>query len=221
MNEVLKQLKEEVISVNKKIVKASESNENIKKLYKGCLIYISPFYENADILFLGINPGGGYYKKNKKIQQQFDPLDNKETGYGLWKELEKCFSKMGKKELTDNMIKSNCYFFNTDKEEDLYTLFEILPPELRMEVKSKSKEWVKTLIKEISPKIIICGGKSAMVRIQELFPDYEYLERTNYTKAIKINGIYVISFKRFKNIIRKRNEFIDYFKKYFTMINKE
>jgi hypothetical protein len=220
MTSILEELKKEVIVVHDKIVKASETNGNIKKLYKGCLIYVSPFYDNPKILFLGINPGGGYCRKNKEIQKQFDPLDKKETGYGLWKELENCFSKMGEEQLIDNMIKSNCYFFCTDAEKDLYSLFKILPNELRIEVLSKSQKWVKTLISEISPKIIICGGKSAMVKIQELYPEYECLERTNYTKAIKINGIYVISFRRFINIIRKKNEFIDYFKKYFSMANK-
>ena len=212
----LQTLKEEVIEVNDKILKICETNEKVKKLYKGCQIYISPLYQNTNILFLGINPGGGYYKKTGKIQQKFEPLEKNDTGYGLWKAIEKCFAKMGEKQLLDDMVKSNHYFFCTNREADLYKMLELFPHELKNEIKEKSKKWVKTIISEISPKIIICGGKSSMGKIQELYPGYEIMQQTEYTKAIKINGTYVIGFNRLFSRILKKKEFMEYFQKYFS-----
>lgn len=41
-----------------------KTDDNVNKLYRGIDIWFSPIIERPEIMFLGINPGAGYFKNN-------------------------------------------------------------------------------------------------------------------------------------------------------------
>jgi hypothetical protein len=210
----LKLLKDEVVEIHNKIKQACECNEKLKKIYKGCIIFLSPLFYKPKILYLGINPGSGYYRKNKKIIEQFEPLSKQDTGYEPWKQIQYCFNTIGKKDYLNEIVKINYYFFATYNEKELRIFFDLLPAELRFEILQKSDQWIKTIITEIAPEYIICGGFKAANYLKKLFPEYTYLEGSKHTLIAKINNVIVLTYKRLFSVMRNRNDYIKYLNKY-------
>jgi hypothetical protein len=210
----LTELKNEVIEVHNQIKQLCDSNARLKKLYKGCTIYISPLYFNPGILFLGINPGDGYYLKKKEIIQRFEPLEKQDTGYGLWKELERCCANINKKHLLDDMVKTNCYFFATHNGRELDMFFNLLPDGFRREVLQKSDKWIKTIVKETAPKLVICGGVRAFEHFKHVYPEHLSLENGKYTKIIRVDTMTAIGVRRLFSKIMHKKDFITYLDKY-------
>jgi hypothetical protein len=221
-NEKLETMKKEVMEINNKILKACEGDEKLRKIYKGCIIYLSPLYINSNILFFGINPGGGHYKEHGEIIQEFDPQNtDKHSGYGIWKEFEDCCVKLDKKFLLNDLVKTNRYFFATNNTLEMNKFFDLLPIEFRWEVARKQEEWTRILIKEISPKLIIAGGKTIWKKFNKLFPDVECLEEGKHIKVLKLHNIVLIAFERYYNKIVDKIEFIRCLDKYTQGLWKE
>ena len=61
MNEEFEIIQKEVKTLADKIIKLTETDEQLKHLYKGTQIYMSPIQIKPEIMFLGINPGAGHY----------------------------------------------------------------------------------------------------------------------------------------------------------------
>ena len=215
-NEKLEIVKNEVIEIHNKILKTCEENGKLKKIYKGCIIYLSPLYKNPDVLYFGINPGDGYFRRENKIMQEFDPQEtDKHSGYGIWLEFEDCCTKINKKYLLKSTVKSNRYFFATHNVRNLDKFFDLLPQEFHWEIARKQENWIKTIVYELSPKIIICGGQTAYEKFISLYPDHEYLEGSKDNHVIKINGIHLLSFKRrIDGKMKNKEDFIEYLRKY-------
>jgi len=221
MNNVIEQLITEVIDVNKKIIKTFEDNKQLKDTYRGYQIFLSPLFFNPNVMFIGINPGDGFFTEYGKLLERYKPFEKQDTKNDLWTLLQYCLNKTGKKEYLDDIVLLNYYFFSTSNLNKLHLFFNILPKELRKEVLEKSDQWIKTLITEISPKYIICGGSYTLGKLKRLFK-YSSLEpehnKNNFVG--KLDNTIVFTYKRRYSNMRNREEFITYLKKY-LLENKE
>jgi len=221
----LEQMEDEVREVHIKLNNFCKENNEFNKIYKGCLIYGSPLYKNPNILFFGINPGGSwdYYKENGFFKpQQYNP-----NGYGVfWEEIKECLKRIKKKELIENMVITNRYFFATDNTEILKKQFfekyikkyyKEMGFKNEWEVANKQEEWTRTIIEELSPKLIIAGGRTIWERFNFLNPEIIEKQCKNI-KILKINKIILIAYQRIprgnKMSNETKKEFIEYLEKY-------
>ncbi|MDR0600245.1 MAG: hypothetical protein LBG84_09250 [Treponema sp.] len=211
----LKQLREEVVVIHNKILQVCEGKPVLKNVYKGCIIYLSPVYKNPDIMFFGINPGGGYFGTTGKIIQEFDPqITQTHEGIDFYRDFERVCQKLNKTHLYKNMVKTNRYFFATNNTKNFEKFFNLLPLEFHWEVAQKQEEWTRTLISEISPKLIIAGGKTIWTKFNKLYPNPQCLEEGKHTKVLKINDIPLIAYERVRNKMLDTDEFFQIFNRY-------
>lgn len=140
----------------------------VDKYYKGIQVLFSPLVYRPKVMFIGINPGAGFYNENKKPVKRFSPLENNEYyyyKYRLAQQTQKLFilSGLGKEELI-RTVKTNCFFFATKNQKELFQMLSHLKSK---EVYKKSAEWTDCLVDLVKPEIIICEGKSAFDRFIE------------------------------------------------------
>jgi hypothetical protein len=200
-----------VIETNKKIVDLSKTNSEVKRLYKGCEVYFTPWIRNPDLMLVGINPGAGFYKQYKEIIQSFTPKGKHydESSFGLAREIKWVFSQLGKESILKNTFKTNYYYYATENEKELDLLFRALPRELVGEIENNSKKWIKMFVEEFNPKLIICEGiKSFRKFLQAYHPNYDKVHEGKYVKYTKINGIPVFAFMRLFSTIPYAEDFV-------------
>jgi hypothetical protein len=221
----------EVKGLNEKIIAECEKSNEITKLYKGCQIFFSPVKEKHEVMLIGINPGPGYYKYfhkedpesdwGDKIVQEFAPLLEHEyfkNDYDLAYHVKDVFSKAKKIDKLEDSIKTNLFFLATDDESSLWKFINKLSDSLRKEILEKSKIWIQEIVKQVSPKLIICEGTgSAYNNLRNAFHGI-YIEEVGYgrVKSGKINSINVLAFKRTYSIIanKTKEELIPLVEKY-------
>lgn len=141
-------------------------NKYVAKYYKGIQILYSRLIANPKVMFVGINPGAGYFNENKQVVKRFSPMNYHEYykgGYRLAKQTRKLF-QLANLPLSDivNSVKSNNFFIATRSEDELYKLLSHLKKE---KVYYHSAQWIDELIGYVNPQIIICEGKSAFDRL--------------------------------------------------------
>jgi hypothetical protein len=188
------QLMLEVADFKNELV-SSDRFETVKDKFRGFQILMSPLQEQPDFMFIGINPGAGYYKSTGKTSHRLAPEKTMEyvyENYDLAKETKELFGLLG---LTDadlsKAVKTNFYFLATENEKDLNKIIVLLD---KMDFEKKSKDWNNRLIKMIQPKIIICEGKSAFTKVlQHDNLNENWDEDVAYTNW---NDTHVIGYKR-------------------------
>lgn len=147
--------KEDISNFYKKLQK-HPSTVNLDIFHK---VFLSPFYSETKILFIGINPGEG-----EKINcvEESDKFEYLEYDFKLARETREVFKIANKSHLLDeNVVKTNFYYLVTKSEKDIYQFTDKLPKDLRDEFFLKSYEWTNWIVKLTNPKIIICEGKTA------------------------------------------------------------
>ena len=199
--EKLKRMQEEVKEIGGQINSLCENNEKLKKIYYGCRIWFSPLYKNPNILFFGMNHSGKWDKWDS-----YKPQDEKPNGNKFYKKMRKCLNE----ELLKDMVITNRYFFGTNTfkelEEDFFNLLiETKSVDYRNMIKNKQIEWVKTIIEELSPKLIVVGGFQLIYKfIDKVLYDEETTElekgKYKYIKVYKINEIKTIFYTRDRKI---------------------
>jgi len=114
----LQQMKEEVIEMNNKILEITKVDGKLEKLYKGCQIYMSPLFYIPKVMYIGINPGSGFFKANRTPVQKFDPFklgSRQDYENEPWKQIKHCFLKLDghldANQYLNTMVKTNYYFF--------------------------------------------------------------------------------------------------------------
>jgi hypothetical protein len=214
---MLKTIKTEVIQFNNKIIELRESNAELKNLYRGCQIYFSPYIKSPDLMLIGINPGGGYYKfHNNQIVQKFDPQEVYEENYNLAQEIKFVFREVGIHDIFKRTFKTNMYFFATDKANQLKEFFELLPEEFRIKLKEKSVEWIKLLVNDISPKLILCEGHTAFDMLKSFYKnDMNIIQNKGIVLEAEINNTPVIGCQRMGSTIIKAELLINKLKEYY------
>ena len=75
MESNLKNLKKDVKSFAKKIVKIAKTDEKVRDLYKGTKIFFSPVVKNPKFMFLGINPGVSPAAKENKFKEAYIKIE--------------------------------------------------------------------------------------------------------------------------------------------------
>jgi hypothetical protein len=220
-------LKEEVENFRNLVLQMIEKNPTAEKLYKGCTILYSPLHENPEIMFIGINPGAGFYKKSGiKIREDIDLeptdsfeyldyVDDVENDYKIASETREVFERANLYHLLEKCVKTNYFYFITSGERDLDKLFLSLGDEMYLKFHLLAQKWTKEMIEMVNPKIIICEGKSAFVKIKDIYsisPTWNnsigYFESPNKTM--------IVGYKRRYSNIQDKNELIDLLKKEIT-----
>ncbi len=179
-NEILN-MQEEVSSYAKKIEEICKTDKEVDSLYLGTQIYMSPL-QQADFMFIGINPGSGAYKYGGQKPHCVTPL--KKSGFEteefqLQNEWVTIFGKKNKINNIDllyNGVKTNCCFIATEDISKLKKLKSILKYKYKIDISQKENEWIKLLINKTDPKIIICEGISAFNQIQKVYSKNEFTE---------------------------------------------
>lgn len=178
--EKLENLQSEVKAFADKIIEISKSDEKVKDLYKGVQIYFSRIQEKPKFMFLGINPGSGYFDYNHECVYRFEPLEEieyKTYDYKLAVEWKYVFGNkenmLNRMDLLENAFKTNLYYIATKDKKDLDKLRRHLSNNygLREECFRKPYEWTKTFIDVIKPEIILCEGFSVLDELKKIYPE--------------------------------------------------
>lgn len=199
-----------------RVIKVVNADNRLKELYRGAQVYFSPIREKPEIMFLGINPGAGYYNNNNNTPvYKFDPpkeIEYLAEYYSLadeWKYVfgEKCLK------YNDGLkyaLKTNCFYIATKTGRNLDKFIRISREHLNNEIVEKSRDWTKRMIKAVSPKILICEGFSSFNWLKRFYGDElsirekESEEAGACCKCARLAGIVVLGFarvySRFKNI---------------------
>jgi hypothetical protein len=145
-----------------------DRHPHFMKYSKGTQILYSNLHFKPKFMFIGINPGGGYAKYNNgKLVQEFDVQNQLEYSYLKFKyplalNTRKLFELAGCSRYLKTSVKTNCFFFATTNENQLY---QMLSHVKHLGVYKKSEEWTARLIQIVEPEIIICEGASAFERV--------------------------------------------------------
>lgn len=175
----------------------------LDKYYKGIQILLSRLIYKPKFMFIGINPGAGFYNYEGKRVKRLSPMECMEyvgQDYKLATETRELFRLAGISNFElNNSVKTNYYFLSTSNANDLFCLLSHLK---KHKVYNKSKKWINKLIDIIEPEFIICEGKTV----------FEKLVNDRDAKISEIDGIFyteigkikVIGYKRiFSNILNK------------------
>ncbi|BAH76491.1 hypothetical protein [Solidesulfovibrio magneticus] len=198
-----------VKDLDKTILDSCLHDSEIDKLYKGCQVFYGPLIKKPEVLFVGLNPGSGYYGEHGLRVQKFDPeieLEYIKGNYSLAREIKDVFKKAQKSEKLDCSTKINHYFLATDNQRDLWKLLGLIKNNFQLDIDSVSKECAMVIVSECMPKIIVCEGKKSF----ELFVDRFNVRVDSCSlwkdgcASTEFNGAKVIGFKRlFSNIVDK------------------
>ncbi len=198
----------EIILEVKDFLDKFENDKNLKKVakkyFRGIQILFTPLIQNPKFMFIGINPGAGYFNnEGKKINnvKRFSPMQNSEyvgQEYRLAKETRKLFelARISKMELK-NSVKSNYYFLATKNTNDLLKLIKELE---KHEIEKLSEKWIYKLVEIVKPEYIICEGKTV----------FEKFTKSNVSQDEEVY------FKEFRNL-----KVIGYKRKFSFIVNKE
>jgi len=186
-----------------------ENDQNLSKIldkyYKGIQVLLSPLIYKPKFMFIGINPGAGYYKTNESRVKRLSPLKHMEyigLNYKLATETRELLRLAGvpNSELK-NAVKTNYYFLSTTNANDLFRLLSHLK---EYRIYNKSKNWINKLIDITEPEFIICEGKTVFDKLtKDRDCTVSEIDDVYYTEFGKIK---VIGYKRiFSNILNKEN----------------
>ncbi|WP_158730422.1 MULTISPECIES: hypothetical protein [unclassified Flavobacterium] len=197
------ELKSEVQEFINKFENDNELTTGLDKYYKGTQILLSGLHNKPKFMFIGINPGAGYYKHNNgekvkklEIQKKLE-YSYKDFKYALARNTRKLFQLANCTEYLENSVKTNHFFFATTKETELYKLLSHLK---HLKVYSRSKTWVDKIVAIVQPEIIICEGKSSFDRFLKN-NECQITVNGNVSYA-KYGEVHIIGYKRrFSDII--------------------
>ena len=209
------ELKREVAETRDYVLNNLITGTKEEELYKGTAILYSGLIYNPTFLFIGINPGQGFYKLKgiKYRETELNPLDDFEytdeecPDYSLAEQTRTAFEKTKYKDSLSKSVKTNLFYTSTSGLKQMHELFDILDEKFGVNYYEKSLEWTKRLISLIEPKIIICEGKLV---VDILSKYYEVEPNWNQeTAAFQIDGeIRVLGYKRRYSHIRNIDSFV-------------
>lgn len=208
-------LKAEVAGFRDKVRNLLAPGTKEEELYKGTIILYSELLFQPDFLFVGINPGAGFFK-NTGLKYRDDELDPEEGfeylvaennyDYSLARQTREAFGRTNCKESLSRSVKTNLFFTSTTKASELHTLYEILLNKYNLDYYKKSAEWIKRLIQILQPHAIICEGKQAADSLGSYYkvvPSWK-----NDVASFEIEGfIPVLGYKRRYSTFRNMNSF--------------
>ncbi len=209
INEEYAILKAEIAHYRNKIIEVIKVGTEEDYLCKGFAIWYSELKFQPLFLFIGINPGAGFYKDTGVKYRESD-LDLSdcfeycEYGGKLAEETIEVFSKLKLDNELINSVKTNIHYLVTSNQKDLIKLQGILIDKFNINLYEKSEQWTKNIIQMIQPMCIICEGAYSAARIAEYYGEKIIWENDVCSFTIA-NGIHVIGYKRkYAGIINKK-----------------
>jgi len=200
-----KQLSREVQQVKDVIKGKAETDNRINEIYKGTMILYSNLIDNPDFMFIGINPGAGYYNETNNIEKRIDfrPINEFEYvtsegenwDYSLAKETRDVFKKSKYYNKFSRSVKTNVIFTSTHNIVDYEKLYSLLIEEYEINMYQYAKKWIIELIGMVKPKVIICEGAKAFNFLSEWY-SIQFSWVNNIAKGTLVDGITFIAYKR-------------------------
>lgn len=206
-------LKAEIALVRNQIRDTIEPDSVEDSLCKGFTIWYSKLSYRPPFLFIGINPGAGYYNNTgvKYRDSDLDPSDvfeyNEYSG-SLADETIQVFKEANRSNDLGKSVKFNIHYLVTSNQKDLFLLQGIFIDKYKINMYAKAKDWTMRLIDIINPECIICEGVYPAKRLAEYFK--QKIEWDNEVCQFKIkDGITVLGYKRRYSRIKNKNMLID------------
>ena len=209
MEELIK-IQNEIKEMDKQILEICKENKEIDKQYTGMQIYFSPLVINPTIMFLGINTGAGNLKWTNKRAQRFEPLDEIDYikyGYRFAIQNSKLFESIGRIDLLKNAFKTNLYYIGTENQKNIKKLFTNLQNITGIDYYNKFHQYIKILIKNIKPQILICEGKYVFNVIKLIYQiENKSIRKVENSHIVvtKLHNIHIVGYNRFSSSIINR-----------------
>ncbi len=194
----IEDIEEEVEVLADELDDFCDNSQDADRLYLGTQIFFSPMVYNADIMFLGINPGPGYYNYYNRKVRNFYPLEEHEylnlsyTLAGAWRSI---FENLGRMDLLENSFKSNCFYFSTETTKSLEQLKSLAWNYRNIDLDKKSEAWTDALLEEVNPKLLICEGKAVKKMLSSWYK-YDFTDYDEFSGYLENHGIEVMIAER-------------------------
>ena len=223
--ELFNTIQKEAKVLHEEILEVCKLDAHINEWYKGCQIYFSPIVEYPDVMFLGINPGQGFSKNDSehKRVEKFEPLEMNEYlqhSYTLadsWKRIFR--DDLNKDAALINSFKTNMFFWATKGETELNKFLGALNrynDKLGDRCVFQARKWIKTMITELSPGVLIVEGKSALDNLIKCFTnnelemfDYDVKHR-GYLKINEGEGCYIYCVERIYSNLKNEDGVVEF-----------
>jgi hypothetical protein len=196
-------------------------HEHLEKIgearYKGIQLYLSPLHK-ANILFIGINPGAGFFNYKNQNVKRFNPLKKFEyigQKYYLATQTKKLFKDLNLSYDFSNAVKINHFPFATRNVEDLNAILKKFDSHFKLYY--LSKKFVIDTIETVQPKLIICEGKTSFDRLKDML-NAEIIEYNDDSYVAFYNDFVIIGYKRHLSHIKNKLELKSKINSYYKTI---
>lgn len=174
----------------------------------------SPFYENADMLILGFNPGMGnpscFDAYERKVFQYLN-----DRSYPTTRDTNYVFEKTGLSEkLKGRVVKSNFFYLATQKAAELYPKAGNLNETPKFKFFANHHKWTRELLIKSSPKIIILEGFNTYKEFEIAIKHEGFAEIKNFTDDKRVFSCEII-------LEGKVIPLIGYHRRVYGMVNKD
>ena len=204
--------------IDKKLNELYKTDVEIQALYRGPSLWYSPIVENPEVMFLGINPGAGFYNNNNhQLCHFFEPLkimeytDSKQD-YQLKWEWMYVFGEKGlnRLDVLSKSVKTNFCYLATEDEAALKKLFTQIRGKLNIAPYEIFGNWTRQIIQQINPKLLICEGKDSLEFLKTWSFKNEYKDEApvNGLKKGTIGNIKVLQVSRTYSTLKNADSII-------------
>lgn len=174
----------------------------------------SPFYENAEVLILGFNPGMGD-KDCTDVMERTALTYTKDDKYPTARDTFYVFGKAGLENVLEGrIVKSNVFHLATENAAQLYPKANKIDETPKFLFYKKHFEWTRELIQKVAPNLIIIEGITAYFEIKKA------IEEKGFGKEIDIIDKAEIFQGKFE-IGNRTVPFIGYHRGRYGMKNKD
>ncbi len=204
--------------IDKKLNELYKTDVEIQALYRGTSLWYSPIVENPEVMFLGINPGAGFYNNNNhQLCHFFEPLKIMEytdpkQDYQLKWEWMYVFGEKGlnRLDVLSKSVKTNFCYLATEDEAALKKLFTQIRGKLNIAPYEIFGNWTRQIIQQINPKLLICEGKDALEFLKTWSFKNEYKDEApvNGLKKGTIGNIKVLQVSRTYSTLKNADSII-------------
>ena len=216
---IIAELTEEAKSIDSKLTSLYESDPEIQALYRGTSLWYSPIVENPEVMFLGINPGAGFYNNNNnQLCHFFEPLKIMEyiddtQSYQLKWEWMYIFGEKGlnRLDVLAKSVKTNFCYLATEDEAALKKLFTQIRGKLNIAPYEVFGNWTRQVVQQIHPKLLICEGKDALefLRNWSFKNEYKEIENAANLRKGQIGDIKVLQVSRARSTLKNADGIIN------------
>ena len=192
--------------IDKKLNELYKTDAEIQTLYRGTSLWYSPIVDNPEVMFLGINPGAGFYNNNNhQLCHFFEPLKIMEyvdetQSYQLKWEWNYVFGEKGlnRLDVLARSVKTNFCYLATEDEAALKKLFTQIRGKLNIAPYEVFGNWTRQVVQQIHPKLLICEGKDALefLRNWSFKNEYKEIENAANLRKGQIGDIKVLQVSR-------------------------